>query len=64
MGIDVGFSTSKTSIVILQTTNNRLQVLHSSEHERPSYEALVHYILKLYRELELAVSMSTRLQLV
>jgi hypothetical protein len=50
MGIDVGFSTSKTSIVILQTTNNRLQVLHSSEHERPSYEALVHYILKLYRE--------------
>jgi hypothetical protein len=35
MGIDVGFSTSKTSVVILQTTNNRLQVLHSSEHERP-----------------------------
>ncbi len=50
MGIDVGFSTSKTSIVILQTTNNRLQVLHSSEHDKPSYEALVHYILKLYSE--------------
>jgi hypothetical protein len=50
MGIDVGFSTSKTSIVILQTYQNRLQVIHSTEHERPSFESLVHYIIKLFHE--------------
>jgi hypothetical protein len=50
MGVDVGFSTSKTCIVILQAYQNRLQVIHSSEHEHPSYESLVHYIVKLFHE--------------
>lgn len=50
MGIDIGFSTSRTAIVILQAFGNRLQVIYSSEHEKPSHESLVHYIVKLYRE--------------
>jgi hypothetical protein len=50
MGIDIGFSTSKTAIVVLQAYANRLQVIYSSEHEKPSHEALVHYIVRLYRE--------------
>jgi hypothetical protein len=50
MGIDFGLGDSKTAITILQTLNNRISVVYHSEHQHASYEHLVHYIVRLYRD--------------
>ena len=48
MGIDPGFGSSSFGIVIVQSVDGVLQVLHADEFKRPRYEDMINKIADLY----------------
>lgn len=50
MGIDVGFSSSDTAIVIVRYQNNKLEVVHAESISRGLYEGILKHIIQLIHQ--------------
>lgn len=50
MGIDVGFGSSQTAIVILRYQNDKLEVIHTESISRGLYEEILKHIIRLIQQ--------------
>jgi hypothetical protein len=41
MGIDPGFGTSKSGVVVYQYLDGRIHVIHAEEYDRPDYATMI-----------------------